>query len=188
MAKAGKKPKKKDASKKVKSKKVKEKKEKKGAGHKAEAKKGLRGIVRIAGKDLKGELKLNRALLYIRGIGHSLRNVVAKLISKKLGIPHDVQIGSLSDEQIESIDNILMNLSDKDLPAFLLNRRKDMATGQNVHVIMNELAFAIRQDIEFKKKTRTWQGYRHMRGKKVRGQRTKNTGRRGLAVGVVRKK
>ncbi len=187
MGKTGKKPKKKDASKKVKSKKVKDKKINKKDDVETKSK-SLRGIVRIAGKDLKGELKLNRALLYVRGISHSLRNVIAKLISKKLGIPYNVQIGSLTDEQIESIDNILMNLSDKDLPAFLLNRRKDMATGENVHVIMNELAFAIRQDIEFKKKTRTWQGYRHMRGKKVRGQRTKNTGRRGLAVGVVRKK
>lgn len=52
---------------------------------------------------------------------------------------------------------------------------------------MNDLAFAQRQDIEREKKLYTWKGYRHAYGKKVRGQRTRNTGRKGMALGVLRK-
>jgi small subunit ribosomal protein S13 len=38
------------------------------------------------------------------------------------------------------------------------------------------------------KKIRAYRGLRHERGLKVRGQRTKSTGRRGSTVGVSRKK
>jgi small subunit ribosomal protein S13 len=154
-------------------------------GEKLEVKKG---IVRLVGKDLDGRLKLHRALLKIKGIGHSLRWPLARLIQNRLNIDPEEKIGNLSDEQIEALDNLLLNLDDSVLPAFLLNRRKDIWSGRNVHLLMNDLEFADRQSVELKKKIRSWQGYRHMRGKKVRGQRTKNTGRRGLAVGVVRKK
>ncbi|MGC9005638.1 MAG: 30S ribosomal protein S13, partial [Candidatus Micrarchaeia archaeon] len=43
-------------------------------------------------------------------------------------------------------------------------------------------------DVENKKKMWSWQGERLIKGKKARGQRTRNTGRRGLAVGVMKKK
>ncbi|MEM4707072.1 MAG: 30S ribosomal protein S13 [Candidatus Anstonellales archaeon] len=149
---------------------------------------GFRGIVRIAGKDLRGDLKLKRALLYIKGISYSLRNPVAKLISSELGISEDAQVGSLTDEQIASIDKILFNLDSTKLPAYLLNQRADIYEGNSRHVIMNDLDFMTRRNIENKKKIWSWQGERWIKGKKVRGQRTRNTGRRGLAVGVMKKK
>ncbi len=153
-----------------------------------EPEEGLRGIVRIAGRDLPGSMTLSRGLLYIKGIGHTLRKAIAKLIEKKAGIKPSTKIGALSDDDVAKIDDVLYNISDKDLPAYLLNRNKDIAEGKSFHVIMNDLIFAQRQDIEYKKKSRTWQGYRHMRGWKVRGQRTKNTGRRGMTIGVIRRK
>ena len=150
--------------------------------------KGFRGIVRIAGKDMRGDLKLKRALLHIKGISYSLRNSVANLISTELGIREDVPVGSLTDEQIASIDKLLFNLDETKLPAYLLNNRVDIYEGKSRHVIMNDLDFIIRRNIENKKKIWSWQGERWIKGKKVRGQRTRNTGRRGLAVGVMKKK
>ncbi|NPA22228.1 MAG: 30S ribosomal protein S13 [Candidatus Micrarchaeota archaeon] len=147
-----------------------------------------RGIVRIAGRDLKGTLPLKRALIYVKGISFSTVGPIAKLIEERLGIPRTEKIGNLSDEQIEAIDHLLFNLSDQDLPEFLLNRRRDIWSGENLHLIMNDLDFATRMSIERKKKMYNWQGYRHIRGKKVRGQRTKNTGRKGVTVGVTKKK
>jgi small subunit ribosomal protein S13 len=149
---------------------------------------GLRGIVRIAGRDLPGSMTIRRGLLYIKGFGHVMSRAVAKLIEKKLGIPQTKLVGELTDEDVEKIDNLIFNLSSEDLPSYLFNRRKDMAEGKDMHVIMNDLIFATRNDIEDKKKCRSWQGYRHMKCQKVRGQRTKNTGRRGITVGVIRKK
>ena len=169
-------------------KKVKEKAKPKPKAKKVKDEEGLRGIVRLADNDLDGHLPLHKALLYVKGIGHSLRFPVARLISNELGINESVRIGELSEDQVEKINDILYNLDESKLPAFLLNRRKDFATGKARHLIMNDLLFAMRQDIERKIRTRTWQGYRHSRGKKVRGQRTKNTGRRGMTVGVIRRK
>ena len=47
---------------------------------------------------------------------------------------------------------------------------------------------AVRKDIEIMKKIRSWKGIRHSLGLKVRGQRTRTTGRLGLTVGVKRKR
>jgi small subunit ribosomal protein S13 len=42
-------------------------------------------------------------------------------------------------------------------------------------------------DIEKMKEIKSWRGYRHAYGLKVRGQRTKTTGRAGKALGVKKK-
>jgi len=42
-------------------------------------------------------------------------------------------------------------------------------------------------DIEQMKNIKSWKGYRHAYGLKVRGQRTKTTGRAGKALGVKKK-
>lgn len=147
----------------------------------------LRGIVRIAGKDIKGHVPLKRALLRVRGFGHTTAKVASEVISQELGISPDTKSGSFTDEQIEKIDALLASIHKYNVPKFLLNRRKDFDSGEDMHVIMNDLIFAIRQDIEKEKKLYTWKGYRHAYGQKVRGQRTKNTGRKGMALGVLRK-
>jgi small subunit ribosomal protein S13 len=73
------------------------------------------------------------------------------------------------------------------VPKYLFNRRADPFDAVDKHVIMTDLLFAVKQDIEREKKIYTWKGYRHAYGQKVRGQRTRNTGRTGMAVGVLRK-
>ncbi len=147
----------------------------------------MKGIVRIAGKDIFGRVRLKKALSYVRGIGICLSAPVANVLASELGIPEDTQIGTLSDAQVENIDKILFNLGNYSIPKFMLNRRGDMSSGADKHVIMNDLLFSMKQDIEREKKAYTWRGYRHAYGQKVRGQRTRNTGRTGMAVGVLRK-
>lgn len=154
---------------------------------KEEPESNIKGIVRIAGKDIFGTVKLRKALTYVRGIGTSLSTPVANVLASELKIPVDTPIGTLSDAQIESIDKILFSLGNYTIPKFMLNRRGDMDTGTDKHVIMNDLLFAMKQDVEREKKAYTWRGYRHAYGQKVRGQRTRNTGRTGMAVGVLRK-
>ncbi len=148
---------------------------------------GFRGIVRLAGKDMKGQLQMKRALLRIRGVGHSLANLASMTIDKEMKIPPTTKVGELQDSQIEKIDEILFNLQNYDVPNFLLNRRSDRESGKNRHVIMNDLIYTTTQDVDNMKKLYTWKGYRHAYGQKVRGQRTRNTGRGGMAVGVIRK-
>ena len=111
----------------------------------------------------------------------------SKAIQKELSIDPNGRVGDLTEKQVEDIDNVLFNLGKTDLPTFLLNRRNDFASGGDRHVIMNDLIFELTQDIDREKKMFSWKGFRHTFGQKVRGQRTKNTGRHGMAVGVIRK-
>ncbi|MBI5227815.1 30S ribosomal protein S13 [Candidatus Micrarchaeota archaeon] len=147
----------------------------------------FRGIVRIAGKDMKGEVPLRMALLRVRGIGHTLSVSVSNIINEELSIDPYKEVGELSEEQIEKIDHILQTVHHYKIPLYLFNRRGDYRSGTDKHVIMNDLIFENTQDVEREKKLYTWKGYRHAYGQKVRGQRTRNTGRTGMAVGVLRK-
>jgi len=166
----------------------KKKKENKGKPREQEKEaEGLRGIVRLAGKDLSGHLPIKRALLKVRGISHTTARIAANAINSELKISPDTKAGALSDEQIEKVDGILFNLYKYGGPNFIFNRRKDYASNENVHVIMNDLIFSNEQDIEREKRAYSWRGYRHAYGQKTRGQRTRNTGRKGMAVGVLRK-
>lgn len=157
------------------------------AKKKMDVRENFRGIVRLAGKDVMGETMLIKALPRIRGISHTLAVSVANVLKHELSLDPKMKVGELTDEQIEKIDAVLSNLHEHKILPYLLNRRNDYDTGKNVHVIMNDLIFANTQDIEREKKTYTWKGYRHFYGQKVRGQKTRNTGRTGMAVGVLRK-
>lgn len=149
--------------------------------------KNVKGIKRIAGKDVSGDYTLAKALLQVRGIGKSLNHSIAKILASKIGVPWNIQVGDLTDDQIENIDKVLNNIHKHGLPEFMLNRRKDYLDGTSKHLLMNDLIFAIKQDVEREKNIYTWKGYRHAYGQKVRGQRTRNTGRMGMTVGVLRK-
>jgi small subunit ribosomal protein S13 len=155
---------------------------------KFEENENFRGIVRIAGKDIKGEIQLKDALRRVRGISHSLSTSILKLLNSKLGLDLKTKVGELSDGQIENIDKILYSLHEYDsIPKFMFNRCFDPESGKQNHVIMNDLLIADRNSVEYEKKIYSWRGYRHAYGQRVRGQRTRNTGRTGMAVGVLRK-
>jgi small subunit ribosomal protein S13 len=59
-----------------------------------------------------------------------------------------------------------------------------MDTGSNLHLLTSDLDFTVSNDIDREKSIMSWRGYRHMFGLRVRGQRTRTTGRRASAVGV----
>ena len=143
----------------------------------------FRHIVRIADTDLEGTQKIGFALLNIKGVGIGLANAVLK----KADISQENRLGFLSDAELEKIKNILKTPSKYGLPSWLLNRSKDIKTGEDLHQIGSELVLQIKTDIDKMKRIRSWRGFRHSHGLKVRGQRTKTTGRKGKAVGVKKK-
>jgi len=59
-------------------------------------------------------------------------------------------------------------------------------TGRMLHFTGSDLDFAHRSDIERLRRIKSWRGLRHSLGLKVRGQHTRTTGRKGMAVGVSR--
>jgi len=122
------------------------------------------------------------ALTQIKGVGYMFANSIIN----NLKIDSSLRVGNLSNEQIKSIENIIQNPSSSNFPSWFLNRRKDIETGEDKHLITSDIDFTVRNDVEREKATGSWRGYRHMFGLKVRGQRTRCTGRKGGAVGVAK--
>jgi len=142
-----------------------------------------RHIVRLINKDLEGTNSVAYSLTQIKGIGIRL----ADAIVKKAGIPKEKRVGYLTDTEVRKIEEIIRNPQDYDLPGWLLNRRKDLETGEDIHLITSDLDLRVKSDIDMMKAIRSWRGYRHAHGLRVRGQRTRTTGRAGKAVGVSKK-
>ncbi len=141
-----------------------------------------RHIVRIVGNDIAGDKKISIGLTQIRGIGQ----MFAYAILNSLKIDPKTRIGYLSESQVQSIEKILEDPSSANFPNWFLNRRKDIETGNNMHLITSDIEFTVRNDVERERTTGSWRGYRHVYGLKVRGQRTRTTGRKGGAVGVAK--
>ncbi len=149
--------------------------------------KEVKGIVRLAGRDLRGSFPLKRAVTSVKGIGINLGGVISKIACEQLGIDEKTMVGELSEEQIAKLEGILQNPDKYGIPSWMFNRQNDIMTGQSKHFIGADLVFSVRQDIDHEKDAYTWRGYRHQYGQKVRGQRTRSTGRTGMTVGVLRK-
>ena len=139
-------------------------------------------MVRIVGNDIPGERKMIVGLTQIRGVGYMFANTILNFLK----INPNERIGYLSSEQIKSIENVIKNPLTSNFPSWFLNRRKDVETGEDKHLITSDIAFTVRNDIEREKTVGSWRGIRHMFGLKVRGQRTRCTGRKGGAVGVAK--
>ena len=142
-----------------------------------------RYILRIMGTDVQGTLKASYAIAQIKGVSLSLSNAVLR----KAEVNHDMRVGFLTESEISKIENIVREPAKYGLPTWLFNRRKDSETGKDMHLLGADLVLRTKMDIDDAKNIRSWRGYRHAYGLKVRGQRTKTTGRAGKALGVKKK-
>lgn len=143
----------------------------------------LRHLVRIMNTDLQGAKPVQYALTGLPGIGRR----TAILIARGAGVNPAAILGYLPDEEVAKIDSTIGRFEDV-VPSWMLNRQKDLTSGQDKHLLGTDIVLTFREDINTLKKIRAYRGLRHERGLKVRGQRTKATGRRGSTVGVSRKK
>lgn len=140
-------------------------------------------IVRISNTDIDGEKNVVYGLKSIKGINVHM----ATLIADKTGINRYGKIGNLKEFQIEKIQETINNLKSS-APNWMLNRRRDYDTGEDVHLIGSEIDMRLRDEINIMKKIRSYRGIRHERGLPVRGQRTRANSRKGLALGVSKKR
>ena len=139
-------------------------------------------LVRISRKDIDGNKTIEHALTDIKGVGVSL----SRSMCLTLGLDLNAKIGYIADEDVLKIEEILENPLENGIPSWMLNRREDYETGDNVHLIESDLDMTSRDDLNRMKKTRSYKGRRHEVGLPVRGQRTKSTFRHSSTVGVKR--
>jgi small subunit ribosomal protein S13 len=136
-------------------------------------------FVRIGQTDLDGTKSVERSLTEMNGIGRR----TARLIAEKAGIERTATFGALEDDEIETVVDLVEGFADE-VPEWLTNHRNDFFEGETTHEIGNELQLTRRQDINRMKMIDSYKGIRHKRGQKVRGQRTKSTGRTEGTIGV----
>ncbi|KAG9392740.1 Ribosomal protein S13 [Carpediemonas membranifera] len=141
-------------------------------------------ILRVMNTNLNGKENIEVALTAIRGVGRRFANVVLKIAD----IDTTIRAGEISNEQMDRIVEIMQNPEQFKIPAWMLNRQKDYDTGVNMHNLAGSIDSTLRNDIERMRKVRCNRGLRHSWGCKVRGQKTKSTGRFGRTVGVATKK
>ncbi len=141
-------------------------------------------IVRIADTDLDGSKPVMVALMGIKGI--SLR--MARAITNALGLNPRAKLGELDDETINRLKKFVEEELEQHIPPWMFNRRKDPYSGKDLHLLSKDVDFAKMLDIERLIRIKCYRGVRHAKGYKVRGQRTRSTGRKGMTVGVVRRK
>jgi len=151
-----------------------------------EQKPNFKHIVRVANVDIQGNRPTRIALTQIKGIGINLADIVCTCA----GIDKTEKAGNLKEEEVKKLNQVLDNLAEQGIPAWIFNRRKDYDTGKDMHLLTGNISFYRENDIKRLKKIKSLKGLRHQKGLPVRGQRTKSHFRKnkGKVVGVAKKK
>jgi len=158
------------------------------AGKEKAKKEDIRYIVRIATKDLDGNLPIYRALAKIKGIGIRMARSVAIAFERETNIPYNSRLGKLPEELDKKLEDLVLNPGKGGVPEWSLNRQRELETGQNRHLVMADLDFQLRNDLQRLNEIKSYRGLRHSWGLTVRGQKTKSTHRgKGPVVGVMKK-
>merc|ERR1712216_759746 len=89
-----------------------------------------------------------------------------------------------STEEIDKLVAVIQNPL-QFMPAWFVNRKKDIKDGKTSHVYANLLDTKMHESLERMWKCRAHRGLRHGWGVRVRGQKTCTTGRHGKTVGVA---
>ncbi|MCD6434094.1 MAG: 30S ribosomal protein S13 [Candidatus Diapherotrites archaeon] len=152
------------------------------------AEKTIRHIVRIMGKDLDGTKTIEQSLRGIKGISHRLAHTIAIVFEKETGIKPTTLLGEIDEKLDKKLEDIIKNPVKHNIPTWQLNRRKDIETGEDMHLVMADLDFSLKKDLQRLFDIRSYRGLRHAWGLPVRGQRTRTSFRRkGGTVGVFKK-
>ena len=139
----------------------------------------LRYFVRIGQTDLDGTKSVERSLSDMDGIGKR----TARIVADAAEVDRMATFGRLDDEEIESVVEVVEDLQSY-IPEWMANRQRDFYTGETSHIVGSDLGQKRTHDINRMKMINCYKGVRHKRGQKVRGQRTKSTGRSEGTIGV----
>eukprot|EP01064_Diplonema_japonicum_P000758 TRINITY_DN104_c0_g1_i3.p1 TRINITY_DN104_c0_g1~~TRINITY_DN104_c0_g1_i3.p1 ORF type:complete len:155 (+),score=44.81 TRINITY_DN104_c0_g1_i3:60-524(+) len=141
-------------------------------------------MLRVMNTNCDGKRKVPFAMRMVKGVGRRLATVACI----RAGVDVNRRAGTLGNDEVERIVQVLHKPEEFKVPSWFVNRKKDPKDGTTGHVLSNTVDTKLREDLERLKKMRNHRGLRHAWGLRVRGQHTKTTGRRGRTVGVSKKK
>ncbi len=131
-----------------------------------------------------GNAKIEHGLTQIKGIGRRFAQAIITIAN----VSPELRIGAVPEKDLNRIEEIILDPVGNGIPNWMVNRKKDLRTGEDRHLLGNQLEITVKRDIDRMKRNRSYKGVRHHLHLKVRGQRTKSTGRHGLVVGVMRRR
>lgn len=144
----------------------------------------FRHIVRVANTDLNGSKPLLMALQKIKGVGHIFSHAICYIA----GIDENKQTGTLSNDEVEKLTGVVQDPVANGIPTWMLNRRKDLDTGSDIHLISSDLTYTLSNDIKGMMKLKIYRGTRHSSKLPVRGQNTKSNFRRSKVKNAAKRK
>jgi small subunit ribosomal protein S13 len=139
-------------------------------------------IIRLADSDIDGLTRIGMGLTSVKGVGVR----TALQICKIAGVDKEKLGGHLTDAEQDKIRKAI-EVYPEQVPLWMLNRQRDIETGDELHLFSMEVSMTQKDDIARLRSTKAYRGLRHAAGKRVRGQRTRSNGRTGLTLGVQRK-
>ena len=140
-------------------------------------------ILRMADTDMDGLKTLATALTSVKGVGAR----TAVQICKNTGFSPFSLAGHLSIEEQETLRIAIEGYAET-VPLWMLNRQRDLETGDELHLTGQQVSLTLKDDIDRLRTMKCYRGVRHASGNKVRGQRGRSNGRGGLTLGVKRTK
>ena len=143
----------------------------------------IKYFVRIGTTDLDGTKSVRVALTGITGVGRHTSTVLSRMAK----VDEYSLLGRLDEAGVNRLRAAVEKYT-TNIPVWMANRPKDLYTGETRHLIGVDVSLARDEDVNMMRKIRCYKGIRHETGQKVRGQRTKSTGRTGATVGVKKKK
>jgi len=141
-------------------------------------------LIRILGTDINAEATIQTGLAKIKGINFMLSNALCIVLKfDKLA-----KISTMNEKDIEKLENYLSNNEMKEIPSWLLNKRKEASTGKDLHFITKDIDFDLLQHKRTLGKLKTYKGLRYRARLPVRGQRTKSNFRRTKTLAAMKAK
>ena len=135
-------------------------------------------LVRIMGKDIRGDIKIGPALTKINGISWTFANAICKILK----LERKKRIQDVGKEELSKIEEFIKSPS---VLGFLKNRQKDIEDGEDKHISGADLKLKKEFDIKRLKRIKSYKGIRHNANLPVRGQRTKSNFRRNRKSSVA---
>lgn len=124
-------------------------------------------LIRVLGRDIRGDKKLFVGMTQIKGISFAFANAACVILK----LDKNKKIQDMSRPEIELLENFIKNPK---IPSFMKNRRKDLDDGTDKHIYGEDIKLRRDFDIKRLRKIHSYRGIRHNAGLPVRGQRTRS--------------
>ncbi len=145
----------------------------------------FRQILRVANTDLDGNKSILIGLKKIKGIGFSFANAICNI----LDLDKHRKVGTLTDKEIQAIEDVLKNPTKYNVASWMLNLRNSPEDGTDRHLLNENIKIYFNDRLKVLRMIKSYKGLRLAKGLPVRGQRTKAHFRRSKkSLGVRRKK